>query len=80
MEKFRKVVTPQLWGRSLRRLSVLSVHVLLISSFPPIIPSPFDACLREAASAKAGGRVRVGVDKMKTFWSPRPFTLLNKGL
>jgi len=27
--------------------------------FPKYIPSPFDACLREAASAKAGGRARV---------------------
>jgi hypothetical protein len=28
-----------------------------------ILSSPFDACLREAASAKAGGRIKVGVDK-----------------
>jgi hypothetical protein len=35
-------------------------------------PPPVDACLREAASAKAGGRARVGVDKMKTFWVPPP--------
>jgi hypothetical protein len=34
-----------------------------IFQISPIIPSPFDACLREAASAKAGGRVRVGEDK-----------------
>ncbi|OGP76018.1 MAG: hypothetical protein A2V86_06710 [Deltaproteobacteria bacterium RBG_16_49_23] len=31
-----------------------------IFEIPLIIPSPFDACLREAASAKAGGRVRYG--------------------
>jgi hypothetical protein len=36
-------------------------------------PSPFDACLREAASAKAGGRARVGVDNLKTMGSPLPF-------
>jgi hypothetical protein len=34
-------------------------------------PSPFDACLREAASAKAGGE-RVGVDKQGPFGPPSP--------
>jgi hypothetical protein len=38
-----------------------------------VIPSPFDACLREAASAKAGGRGRVGVDKTETVWFPLLF-------
>jgi hypothetical protein len=31
--------------------------------FSDEISSPFDACLREAASAKAGGRIKVEVDK-----------------
>jgi len=39
---------------------------------PPRIPSPFDACLREATSAKAGGRARVGVDATKTLGPPSP--------
>jgi hypothetical protein len=33
------------------------------------VSSPLDACLREAASAKAGGRVKVGSGK-KGIWSP----------
>jgi hypothetical protein len=28
------------------------------------IPLPLDACLREAASAEAGGRVRVGANEL----------------
>jgi hypothetical protein len=34
-----------------------------------ITPLPLDACLRVAASAKAGGRIEVGVDMA---YSPRP--------
>jgi len=38
----------------LSRDKILTKNIL---NFPSISPPPFDACLREAASAKAGGRV-----------------------
>jgi len=51
--------------------------MIVMAAWPPTnyenlsdIILPLDACLREAASAKAGGRIKVGVDKMPVFHPP----------